>query len=168
MYSMARMPDDALELVIEGRLDGVALAPVWRDVFGALTRAPAPRVIVHTGKLTHCDGAGIYFFMELRRRQQARGGTTDIRDFPPDFQHLLNLATQMEGERSAEVPSSSGFLEETGGAVVRTVEDMRAQVAFVGELVVALVQAVCHPRHTRWRDAWLIVEKAGVNALPLS
>ena len=164
---MARMPDGALELVIAGRLVSVTLAPVWRDVFGALARVPAPRVVVQAGKLTHCDGAGIYFFMELRRRQQAQGGTVDIHDFPPDFQHLLNLAEQMDSERSAEVPAFPGFLEETGGAVVRTLEDMRAQVAFVGELVVALVQAICHPRHTRWRDAWLIVEKAGVNALPI-
>ncbi|MBU0714629.1 MAG: ABC transporter permease [Verrucomicrobia bacterium] len=166
-YSMVRMPDGALELVIEGRLASVTLTPVWRDVFDALARAPVPRVVVQAGKLTHCDGAGIYFFMELRRRQQAQGRAVDIRDFPPDFQHLLDLAEQVDSERSAEAPSSSGFLEETGCAAVRTVEDVWTQIAFVGELVVALVQAVRHPRHTRWRDAWLIVEKAGVNALPI-
>jgi phospholipid/cholesterol/gamma-HCH transport system permease protein len=166
-HTMTRMPDGALELALEGRLTSVTLAPVWRDVFGALARESAPRITVQAGKLTHCDGAGIYFLMELRRRQQARNGTMEIRDLPPDFQHLLNLGEQMDGERAAPPRSSSGFLEETGRAVARTVEDMHSQVAFVGELAAALAQAVCRPRHTRWRDAWLTVEKAGVNALPI-
>ncbi len=37
----------------------------------------------------------------------------------------------------------------------------------MGELVVALVYAVGHPRRVRWKDAFLIAETAGVNAFPI-
>jgi len=164
---MTRMPDGVLELTIKGYLTSATLAPLWRDVFGALQRAPAPRVIVQAGKLIHCDVAGTYFFIELQRRQQAKDRIVDIRDFPPDFQHLFNLAKQVDSESSPQSPLSSGLLEETGRAAAHILDDMWTQVAFVGELVVALLQTIRHPRHIRWRDAWLLVEKAGVNALPI-
>jgi phospholipid/cholesterol/gamma-HCH transport system permease protein len=37
----------------------------------------------------------------------------------------------------------------------------------LGELIVALIYAAGNPRRVRWKDAFLIAETAGVNALPI-
>ena len=42
---------------------------------------------------------------------------------------------------------------------------MRALLYFIGEVFAALAVAVRHPRSVRWRDALLIAENAGVNAI---
>ncbi len=44
---------------------------------------------------------------------------------------------------------------------------IRDLLAFVGELVVALLLALRRPLRIRWSDTLLIAEKAGVNALPI-
>ena len=57
--------------------------------------------------------------------------------------------------------------EEIGEATVEVWRDIYTLVAFVGELVAALVYAAIHPRSVRWRDAMAVAEAAGVNALPI-
>jgi phospholipid/cholesterol/gamma-HCH transport system permease protein len=47
-------------------------------------------------------------------------------------------------------------------------DDIKGQVVFVGELSVAMARAAANPRRVRWADAWLVAEKAGVNAVPIA
>jgi phospholipid/cholesterol/gamma-HCH transport system permease protein len=44
---------------------------------------------------------------------------------------------------------------------------MKRLLEFIGELAATMFYAARHPRLVRWRDAWLVAEQAGVNALPV-
>lgn len=155
-----------LTLTIEGRLDSKTTGKVWREAVQILERASATRVVVDGSGIDYCDGSGIGLFVELRRRQQQAGSELEIHGLQDEFQHLLDLFDPSEFQ-GPQIEKAAGFFEEIGQTTVTVWEDARALITFVGELGVALVLALVHPRQVRWKDAFLIAETAGVNALPI-
>jgi phospholipid/cholesterol/gamma-HCH transport system permease protein len=66
-----------------------------------------------------------------------------------------------------DLARAAAFAVELGEATVGVWRDVQVLVSFVGELGVALVHALFHPRSVRWREAFYVAEAAGVNALPI-
>jgi len=160
--------DDSLVITLAGRLDMSSTGSIWREAIRILEQHAVSRIIVDASGITYCDGAGISLLLEMRRRQHERSGILDIQGFPETYQHLLDMFRQADAAEVGKTkPEKSGFPEEVGRATVQIWEDIRAQISFIGELFMALVDAVLHPRKTRWKDALLIMEKTGVNALPI-
>jgi len=160
--------DDSLVITLAGRLDMSSTGSIWREAIRILEQHAVSRIIVDASGITYCDGAGISLLLEMRRRQHERSGILDIQGFPETYQHLLDMFRQADAAEVGKTkPEKSGFPEEVGRATVQIWEDIRAQISFIGELFMALVYAVLHPRKTRWKDALLIMEKTGVNALPI-
>jgi phospholipid/cholesterol/gamma-HCH transport system permease protein len=157
-----------LTLRIEGRLDSTSTGRIWREAIGALEQASPTRVVVDASKIEYCDGSGIGLLVELRRRQKRAGGELEIRGLRAEFQGLLDLLGPAALEKPETVkPKPRSFAEEVGRGAVAVWADIRALIAFVGELGVALVSASRHPGKVRWKDASLVAETAGVNALPI-
>jgi phospholipid/cholesterol/gamma-HCH transport system permease protein len=112
--------------------------------------------------------SGIGLLLELRRRQQKAGGELEIHNLRTEFQQLLGFFDPAEYEEPEKVkPRSTNFAEEVGLTTYRMWRDARAFIAFIGEAGAALAQASINPRRVRWKDAFLIAETAGVNALPI-
>jgi phospholipid/cholesterol/gamma-HCH transport system permease protein len=64
-------------------------------------------------------------------------------------------------------PIKAKLPEEVGRATFTVWENIHTQISFLGELIVALIYAAGNPRRVRWKDAFLIADTAGVNALPI-
>lgn len=157
-----------LTLTIDGRLDSTATGRIWRKAIEALEKESPPRVVVDASRIDYCDGSGIGLFVELRRRQEGAGGKIEIRGLRAEFQRLLDLfAPGALEEFRSEKPNPTPLPEEVGRATVKVWEDIRGLIAFVGELCFDLTQALLNPRRVRWKDAFLVAETAGVNALPI-
>lgn len=167
LFAATLNPDGSMVVEIAGRLDHATLGPIWRQALRSLEAQAPNAMIVNARKLTYWDSAAIFFFIELRRRQQSRNGTFEIIDLPPAMAHLRRLFDLAAGPAALPPKSSFRFPERIGRAVVRTGKDIYAIVGFVGELTAALAGGLIHPKQVRWRDAWSIVEKAGVDALPI-
>ena len=106
--------------------------------------------------------------LELRRQQTRRGAEIEIRGLASAFQDLLDLFDPREFEKvEREERKPINVAEETGRATVRIWEDIRTLITFVGELAVDLLSALRRPTQVRWRDACLVAETAGANALPI-
>jgi phospholipid/cholesterol/gamma-HCH transport system permease protein len=159
---------ERLTLTIEGRLDVTTTGAVWRQVMAVVQKAPWQRIVVDASGIDYCDGAGVGLLVELCNQQNEVGGELEIRGLRPEFQRLLDLfdpAVLKEAQR--EKPRPVHVVEQVGWGAVGVWKDIHALIAFVGELCVALGQAVIHPRRVRWKDAFFVAETAGVNALPI-
>jgi phospholipid/cholesterol/gamma-HCH transport system permease protein len=157
-----------LLLTIEGRLDSATTAKVWREATSAIEKMSPSRVVVDASKINYCDVSGIGLLVEILRRQQMRGGEAEIRGLQARFQRILDLfdpakfrAAQTEKRRSVNLA------EEVGKTVYRIWQDACDLIVFVGEVFVSLVYAFRNPRRVRWKDAFLVAETTGVNALPI-
>lgn len=159
--------DGSLRLIFTGQLDAATTGTVWRRAETAVRNAKAKDVAIDVSGIDYCDGAGIALFVHLRNLQNKAGGSLQINGLRPEFASLLDDAVP---ESLAEPPgkrSRRGLVEEIGEGVVEIWRDIQILVSFVGELSVALVRAAIHPRSIRWRDAFVIAEAVGVNALPI-
>jgi phospholipid/cholesterol/gamma-HCH transport system permease protein len=157
-----------LGVKIVGRLDSMSTGSIWRKTNLELDRTSPKQVIVDASEIEYCDGSGIGYLFELRRRLEKGGGEFTIRGLHKEFQQLLDLFKPSEFEEPPEIkPESAGFFEKIGQATCNICEDARTLVEFVGETGTAMLKALLNPKLVRWKDAFLVAEIAGVNALPV-
>ena len=157
-----------LGVKIIGRLDSLSTGSIWRETNLELDRTSPKQVIVDASEIEYCDGSGIGYLFELRRRLEKGGGELSIRGLHKEFQQLLDLFKPSEFEEPPEIkPESAGFFEKIGQSACKICEEARALVEFVGETGTALLKVLLNPKQVRWKDALLVAETAGVNALPV-
>ena len=160
--------EDAIKLILAGRLDSTTTGAVWRQTSAAVALAHASQVIVEASGVEYCDGAGIALFIHLRNQQSARGGGFEIQGLHAEFQELLRDITGGETlAASLPVEEETNFAEQIGKAVFELLQDIRTVISFVGELFLAMAHAARYPHRVRWRDTLKIAEALGVDALPI-
>ena len=160
--------DGTLTLTIHGRLDSQTTGTIWRETSQVIKETSPNRIVLDASGIDYCDGSGVGFLLELRRQQTRRGAEVEIRGLASAFQDLLDLFDPREFEKvEREERKPINVAEEAGRATVRIWEDIRTLITFVGELAVDLLSALRRPTQVRWRDACLVAETAGANALPL-
>ena len=126
------------------------------------------RVVIDASEVSYCDGAGVAFIVTLQQHQESAGGDVIIQGLQEEFRRLLDIYGQISREsppgRRREPLS---FVEQVGQAALGVWQDIHVLLTFIGELAVIFSRAARHPRLVRWRDAWLVAEQAGVDALPI-
>jgi phospholipid/cholesterol/gamma-HCH transport system permease protein len=145
-----RSRPDKLVLIFTGRLDAAGTAALWQRALDLLERENPKRLLVETSGVDYCDGTGIGLLVEIERRMRLQAGKLELSGLRPEFRRLLD---QFDPGNFAEVPSER--------------PRPASLPAAPGELSVALLRALRRPGSVRWRDVWLIMEKAGVDALPI-
>jgi phospholipid/cholesterol/gamma-HCH transport system permease protein len=154
---------------LSGRLDAASTGGVWRQATEAIEAARPGRLLIDASRVEYCDGTGIALLLELRGRQTRSGREAEIRSLRPEFQALLDLYSRLDppevpGDRR---PLLSATVDQVGRLFVGRCRDIRTLVEFVGHLTAALLDAARHPGRIRWRDVGLVMERAGVDALPI-
>jgi phospholipid/cholesterol/gamma-HCH transport system permease protein len=157
-----------LTLVMTGRWDSDTTGTWWRHGQQIIAQSKPRRVVIDASGVSYCDGAGVAFLVELQQWQARTGGDFAIQGLQEEFRRLLDIYGRISIDRPAgrrrEALSIVGRVGEAG---VRLWQDFHALLAFVGELALTLLRATRHPGLLRWRDAWLVAEQAGANALPI-
>lgn len=159
---------EILALSFHGRLDAATAAQLWQPLV-TLAETTAPRTLrIEAGDITYCDGAGIGLLMDLARRQLKHRGHFDLRNLKDEFGRLWSLYRPEDFvDIQADRPHPCCLPEEVGRLATQAWRGFLDMIGFTGELTLALLGAARHPRSVRWPEVWLVMEKAGVNALPI-
>jgi phospholipid/cholesterol/gamma-HCH transport system permease protein len=157
-----------LGVKIIGRLDSMSTGNIWRKTNLELDRTSPKHVIVDASEIEYCDGSGIGYLFGLRQRLGKKGGDLKIRGLHEEFQQLLDLFEPSQLEESPKIQAGAvSFFEKIGRSTCRICEEAHTFVEFVGETGMALLKSMLNPKQVRWKDAFLVAETAGVNALPV-
>jgi phospholipid/cholesterol/gamma-HCH transport system permease protein len=160
-------PND-LTATLRGRLTAASVAVAASGILDPVKRLRSREVILDGSEVAYCDGAGIGLIGEVRRDVSVRGGTVRFIGFSADLQTLIDLSALPDPTApQLRPPARPGFVTQLGISAAHVVMDLRAMIAFLGELGAALVWSIVHPGHVRWRELWLTAEKVGVNAVPV-
>ncbi|PKN34923.1 MAG: hypothetical protein CVU61_06065 [Deltaproteobacteria bacterium HGW-Deltaproteobacteria-19] len=162
-------PGEACTLFLSGRL---ALENLERLLAGAETfiethRPSAIRVDL-TG-VTYMDSAGALFIGRLRTLAAARSAPLELAGLGEDARRILSL---VEGKAAASGTVATGKKPEGFfPKVADTAESLFGAFAdlmtFVGEIVLALLHSLRHPRSVRWNAVLFYMRRAGVEGLPV-
>jgi phospholipid/cholesterol/gamma-HCH transport system permease protein len=152
-----------LVLRLAGRLDAESTGAIWRRAMAALASLAPRRLRVDAADLHYLDGSGAALLLALRQQQERAGGAFSLEGLRPELARLLSLF-ELRGEPEPERPAP-GFFEAVGRGVVELGREGHLLLGFVGELTSALAWALRHPTQIRWRDALLVAQRAGSEAV---
>jgi phospholipid/cholesterol/gamma-HCH transport system permease protein len=157
-----------LTAVMRGRLTATAVTATAARVIEPIYRLKPQEVTLNGSELSYCDGAGIGLIGAVRRAASIGGGVVRFSGFSNDLQALIDMSALPDASApQLRPPTTPGLVTQVGIGAAHVLDDIRAMIAFLGELVASLVWSICHPRHVRWRDLWIVAEKVGVNAVPV-
>jgi len=153
-------------LALSGRLDATTLPGLWGEARRAADGAAEKPLVVDAAGVEYCDGAGVALFVDLLRRPHR--AKIEIANLRPSVEVLLRqFDPQLLSRDLDPAPPRRPAVEEIGYAAYGVWQDLRTQVAFVGEVCAALAYAATHPRSVRWREVGRICEQVGADALPI-
>ncbi len=155
-----------LRFVLHGRLDANSISILWPEAMEILAKHKPNRLTIDAGSVDYCDGTGAGFLLNLGNHQKRANAGFEIQNLSAQFEQLL--AIHDRGPMLLQKPKQRtlrGLTEDVGKAVVGMASDIKTLIVFTGELTVSLLAILLHPRRLRWKDAILMVELAGANAV---
>jgi phospholipid/cholesterol/gamma-HCH transport system permease protein len=161
----------------EGSLAVTVLAPppqgaagdAIKDLRRSLVTLEGGRAVVISGSVDmEVDSLLLSWLFGVARVCNERGLTLSFSTMPEQVQRQLALALSVperKGARREHVEDS--LLMTVGKATIHLLEDLQAWLAFIGELVVAVVSFVCRRARVPVRDIWGTIDECGPGALPI-
>lgn len=160
----ASIRDHAGTLVCSGRwtVAGIGLLQARLD------EEPLPRgqaLQIDGRSIAAMDTAGAWLLLQIRQRQEAAGAQPGMSGLRPEHARLLQyIATESDrGEAVAARPRASSLLDRCNAIG----EDLVNFLAFIGEVIVALLRAVRSPGRIRWPEMLADMYQSGVKSLPI-
>ncbi|MEX1118944.1 MAG: ABC transporter permease, partial [Terrimicrobiaceae bacterium] len=143
---------------VSGNLDADSVGESW----GEATSIQASPVKVDASELESCDGAGLALLHLLTSRKHA-----ELVGLKPEIQRLLApfQGEKMEGLTPQAKPKRTGPIESLGQVASVFFSDLAEITAFLGKTVLTFLECCRKPSLIRWKDLWVVAERAGVNAL---
>ncbi len=148
---------DVVVLTFEGVLDLHSVGPLWDESLQAARLKKGQALAIDLSAVPSCDTAGATL---LAVAEQQAGGA-DIRHPSHEIESLLVRVRAARQVQAPPAPSRGGnILSDTAKAMLDA-------VAFVGEILVAVVRLPARPRMYPLRDLLSTTDGAGVQAIPL-
>ena len=155
--------DDAVRVVLQGRITAYTAAPIWKYAVDTLTSNPSRPVIVDASRLEYVDDVGIALLFDLIRRDRPADAQVEIRELAPNFAALVRNYEPKEFAAATSGQRPIGVLEQTGRATAQQIVYLTEIVRFLGACVRAFRQA-----HTvNWGNVFDVATEAGANAVPI-
>ncbi|MCR9141558.1 MAG: MlaE family lipid ABC transporter permease subunit [bacterium] len=188
--------DGVLTLRLMGQLNVESVGGAWRQTLRLLNTLKPARLRLDASRLMYCDGAGVGYIAECRRRM----GTPPNADVAATTTRIEStVETQSDaGERKSDAPFEligasedlnaliemygsadferlekheviySNLPDSIGRATLEIFEEkFRQRTIFLGEFFYYALRALLKPFSLRWGETLQVAEKVGVNALPI-
>lgn len=155
-----------LKLSLRGTFDAVGTAAVWDLAMDAIKEGTNGNVTVDCSDIIAMDGSGIALLLKLREEAARSGGKLQVTGLHEQYQQLLDLTWDCDiPDWTSKKEERRSFTESVGAATGDVLLRMHEMVAFVGEAVAMLTQAVIHPRQIRWKDVLMACVNIGVDSI---
>jgi len=156
----------ATTLAFTGTLDAAGAGVLWAQVLDAARAAGGQRLVLDLSGIDACDTAGAALLVEAERAHGGGAEAPDVetRGASAQVRALLERVRDIGPAPPPSPPAHVGWREALGAGLVAAL----GGVAFLGEVVVALVRLPARARQFRRADLLRTAEQAGVRAVPLT
>ena len=164
-----RQEKDMLVIAAQGNLDKDTTAAIWQQAVSKLSKTQPKTLVIDAHALEYCDGTGIALLLELKHRQEQNNGQIKMHGLRPDISELMKMFDPGQpAQPERRPPLFRRVPEQAGKAVVDFFKELGSQISFIGELFVKLLSTLSHLGSLRWKDAFLVAEKSGANAVGIT
>lgn len=111
-------------------------------------------------QIQHLDSAGAWLLVQLSRKQPQLQWLLS-----PQHQALVDLVKQYPPTAAKRKPTPWPLLARFGKSLCVTLLEIRAYLAFIGELSHLSLGWLLHPKRILWQTIWQTVQRTGFDAL---
>lgn len=156
-------------LFITGRISLDDLNNFMSDTQGIINNKLPITLDINLGGVTYLDSAGTLALLKLQEEYAARSIPVTISDVTDQIKDIVNLLTQKSHTLPSLVPERKKptILEQVGEGVFQVRDDFTQIMSFAGELFMALIGSLLHPRSIRWNDVLFYMKRVGLDGLPI-
>lgn len=170
-FSTTLDTDGGMTIVLSGWLTIHSAATILDDITRAMTKAgyPNPVRLDLTG-VTRADDYGVFVTRELKDRAARHDSDLQTIHIPEAIDSVFALyagITPREAPYTPPVLNPAAIITEIGGATVLGFRRIDATVSFLGMVVLAIGHAILHPKSFRLSDTIGLIQKGGVDAIPV-
>ncbi|MBI3767838.1 MAG: MlaE family lipid ABC transporter permease subunit [Deltaproteobacteria bacterium] len=138
----------------------------WAEV-RRLAQAPGRHVALDLSAIDHLDGAATALLLELRSELDRAGVTSEIVGAEGSVRAMLELYGAHPPRPSLQQPPAHiGAFDQIGRETLALFGESKG-LDYIGDVVVAGMQALRRPRLMNWADVPKLMERAGADGLPI-
>lgn len=176
LFSVEHETQDRVSFSVEPKQNVVRLtgklrmpdAPaIWKEVRSATDAAKKGALTIDLSDATEIDGGVMSLLVALRTDLHARGVKAEIEGTPEKFEPLVDLYEAKKPPQRRKKRKPEGFVENIGRATADAASEVEQVISFFGEMVLAAVGLVRHPKAGHWKEIPPLMNKAGADALPI-
>lgn len=118
--------------------------------------------------ISRLDTAGAWMLVRLQASLEAGGCKVDITGLDQEQADLLQYVRERTADTSVPEPAAPfGRIASLGKFTSEGTVKAIALLSFLGETFIALLKVILHPRRLRLRAVFAIIERSGLQALPI-
>lgn len=167
--SCAEKDGNDLLLSISGSLSLPNLLSVKSRFQSIMSERNPGKITLDLADITYVDSAGVLSLLQLELNAARKSIPVYFVNVSAEARNIMDLI-----DRSTVLDKSTPVekneltpVEQVGEASLKVAEDFTSITIFLGDLLLALSQALLHPAGIRWKDFFFYVKRAGVDGLPI-
>ncbi len=160
----------SLVVSLKGSIDHQTAGPLLKALTGDLKKtSPGSKVYLDFSSVSYFDDYGAMIISELRDRLRQSRVRLEIRNLPPKAGAILSLVDIDDPSHCdpIEPPRQANLFVRLGDATLKTLDNIRYLVSFLGSVAICCWHVLLHPGSLRWGDVLILMQKTGVDALPI-
>jgi len=154
--------DSEISISFSGILNSYGIAQIWTKTIQAMS--PEKSVKIDASKVEYLDGAGVALLTELKKQAS---GEFEITGLKKEYQQLFDLFSGPESPLVKQEEPATDLFTSAGIFIQSFTSDVASIFGFIGEVFIGSRAALKGKIRIRWQDAFVVMEKCGVNALPI-
>lgn len=168
-FQLVASGDAAIGIQLIGRIDHHMAADLLKQLRAEIKARKPRHVTVDLNRVTYFDDYGVLVLTQIRNHLQEREIPFRLVQPPPRVAEILALS-------NFDNPGTCGpligkkrenFVVRLGEASLGTADNIRFLISFLGSVALCLGHVALHPRKLRWGDTIELMQKTGVDAVPI-
>jgi phospholipid/cholesterol/gamma-HCH transport system permease protein len=155
-------------LVLRGRFTFAEATPLWHELRAALKKfKKRERIDLEMQDVEYVDGGAMALLAHFRSEVYRRGGRAEFSGASESVQEIIHMyrGDQAVGRRKKRQAKSA--IEQIGEATMSIVSEAQLMLAFIGQLLIAMLGIAREPKSANLRDLMPTMERTGADAVPI-
>lgn len=168
-YHVVVSDDGAIGVQFVGRIDHLRAPGLINNLLKEVKSRQPKKVTVDLNRTTYFDDFGVLVLSELRNFLVDRQIPFSIIQPPPKVGEVLSLTNFDDPDTCNLIAPKrrENFILRLGDSTIREAYNIRFLVSFLGSVALCMARTVTHPRMLRLNDTIALMQKTGVDAVPI-
>jgi phospholipid/cholesterol/gamma-HCH transport system permease protein len=170
--TIAEHTDGSAAVRLAGTLNIEACSSLLARLTAIVEKYKAGSVVLDLADIVQADDYGVFFLKEIKRIAVRTNTDLFITNISEAVKKSIDLFSRPDRERplagSAVRATPALFISDVGDTTLAGMQKIEASLTFLGAAAIAMVRALALPRHIRLGDTIELIQKNGVNGIPIT